>query len=96
MNHNTNLLQSLEHVAAGAPITRLGVSLIPLYTFGDRRPVATGPDSGLIIEERPSAEVPFLEATNRTANPGLLVSGQVVTGGLQTRVLNVKIGRVHV
>ena len=91
MNHNTNLLHSLEHVAAGAPITRLGVSLIPLYTFGDRRPVATGPDSGLIIEERPSAEVPFLEATNRTANPGLLVSGQVVTGGLQTRVLNVSV-----
>jgi hypothetical protein len=91
MNLNISPLHTLEHVAAGAPITRLGVSLIPLYTFGERRIVATGPDCGLTIEERPSAEVPFLEATNHSRHPGLLVSGQVVTGGLQTRVLNVSV-----
>lgn len=96
MNHTTNPLHTLEYAAIGGPIERVGISLIPVYLHGGTTPdaplhIATGIDSGIRIEEQHSANVPFLEATNPGDTPALLVSGQIVKGGLQTRILNVSV-----
>ena len=92
-------LPGLENASVGAPITRLGVSLIPVYLH--RRPtltdvdvaglIATGNNASVTIGEQPEAEVPTLLAENHGDALALLVSGQIVEGGLQTRVLNVSV-----
>ena len=51
----------------------------------------TGPTTGVIISERPDAEVPTLVAYNPTLSPVLLMEGETVTGGRQNRVLNVSV-----
>lgn len=84
-------LPTLDFAAVGAPITRVGVSLIPIYLHGAGLDIATGTAAGVQIGERPNAEVPTLEAANPGDRPALLVDGQVVEGGLQTRVLNVSV-----
>ena len=43
------------------------------------------------IEEQPDAVVEFLDATNTGHQNALLVSGQIVKGGWQTRVINVSV-----
>ncbi|MFZ9628610.1 MAG: ARPP-1 family domain-containing protein [Ilumatobacteraceae bacterium] len=93
----TAFLPHLDTAAIGAPITRVGVSLFPIYLPG--RPhlgptvttVTTGPGAPVEISERPDATVPTLVATNRADVPVLLVEGQIVEGGRQNRVLNVSV-----
>lgn len=82
---------TLEHAAIGRPITRCGVSLFPVYVHGPVLDIATGPSSGVVITEQPSAEVPTLVAENPTDRLVLLVAGETVVGGLQNRVLNVSV-----
>ena len=84
-------LPTLEHASVGAPITRGGVSLIPVYLHTAGLDIATGADASVQIGERPDAEVPTIQAANHGDRPALLVDGQVVEGGLQTRVLNVSV-----
>ena len=82
---------TLEHAAVGRPISRCGVSLFPVYVHGLQLDIATGPTSGVVISEQPSAEVPTLVADNPTDRPALLVAGETVVGGRQNRVLNVSV-----
>ena len=94
MSIMTAFLPHLDTAAIGAPITRVGVSLFPVYLPG--RPaggpgVVTGPDAPVEISERPDAMVPTLVATNHSDSPVLLVEGQIVEGGRQNRVLNVSV-----
>lgn len=94
MTNSISFLPDLETAAIGAPITRAGVSLFPVYLPGRPGPtssIATGPDAEVEISEQPNASVPSLRATNRSERPVLLVEGQVVRGGQQDRVLNVSI-----
>ena len=91
MNTPASVLQSLSTISVGAPITRLGVSLIPVYVHGPSVAIRTGRDVGAVITELPDAEVPTLLAQNPTPDPFLLVSGDVVEGGRQTRVLDVSV-----
>lgn len=91
MNAAATLSSTLDRVAVGAPITRVGVSLIPVYLHGARLDVATGPACGVVVAERQDATVPTLEAQNPGDRPALLVEGQVVEGGRQTRVLDVSV-----
>lgn len=92
-------LPGLEYASVGAPITRVGVSLIPIYihrpvvsTDADlARRISTGNGASVTIGEQPEAEVPTLLAENHGDALALLVSGQIVEGGLQTRVLNVSV-----
>lgn len=82
---------ALDHAAVGRPITRCGVSLFPVYLHGPQPDIVTGPDSGVVISEQPSAEVPTLVADNPSDRPALLVAGETVLGGKQNRVLNVSV-----
>jgi len=91
MPAHTALLPGLEHISVGAPINRLGISLIPVYLHGGTLDIATGAASNVSIAERPNAEVPTLVADNAGDRPALLVDGEIVEGGLQTRVINVSV-----
>ena len=83
---------NLERAAVGRPITRLGISLFPVYLAGNDLPeIATGPNSGLVIEESQAARVPSLEVTNPTNRPVLIPEGEQLIGGLQDRVLNTSV-----
>lgn len=83
-----NLLEAFE---VKAPTTHAGVTIFPV--FGGTplpSPVALA-DQGIVISEKESAEVPVLVATNTTDSPVLLLEGEVLHGGRQTRTLNVSV-----
>lgn len=80
---------NLDRASVGRPITRLGISLFPVYLPDNQLPdIATGRDSGLVIEELPASTVPFLQVTNPTSRAILIPEGEQIIGGLQDRVLN--------
>lgn len=84
-------LLALEHAAVGAPITRAGISLIPVYLHDARGvSIAAGGDD-VSISELDSADVPTITVTNSSAMPVLLVEGETVRGGQQDRTLNVSV-----
>ena len=64
MNTPASVLQSLSTISVGAPITRLGVSLIPVYVHGPSVAIRTGRDVGAVITELPDGAVLLL--TNQT------------------------------
>lgn len=83
---------NLERAAVGRPISRLGISLFPVYLLGNDLPeIATGPNSGLVIEELQASTVPSLEVANPTNRPILIPEGEQLVGGLQDRVLNTSV-----
>lgn len=85
------MLNILELASVGHPVTRMGVSLFPVYIRQHGQVITTGPAVGVHITERPDAEVPTLQVFNPTHNPVLLVEGETVTGGRQSRTLNVSV-----
>ncbi len=85
-------IPNLETAAVGRPINRLGISLFPIYLPVNTLPgIATGPTSGITINELPAASVPHLMVTNPTDRPILLVEGEPLVGGQQNRTLNVSV-----
>lgn len=83
----------LERAAIGRPITRLGASIFPLYLPGQPAPFSftTGISGDVTVSEKPNAEVPILQVTNREPLPVLIHEGQLLDGGRQTRTVNVSI-----
>ena len=81
----------LEGVAVGAPTNHNGVTLFPV-TGGTKVPdgITIGSE-GVTVSELESAEVPTLLVTNTTSTPVLLLEGEVLEGGRQTRTLNVSV-----
>ena len=89
---NQSALIDPNIITIGDPITRLGVSLFPLYLHANPLPkIATGPTSGYEIDELPDASVPTLTVINPTLGLVLLVEGQQFVGGDQNRTLNVSV-----
>lgn len=85
-------IPNLENASVGFPVTRLGVSFFPVYLRNNELPeIATGPESGLVIEELEKATVPTLRAKNPTDRPILLVEGEHFVGGDQNRASNVSL-----
>ena len=85
-------IPNLETAAVGRPITRLGISLFPVYLTANQLPeIATGPTAGIVLDELPAASVPQLVVTNPTEQPILLVEGEQFVGGRQNRTINVSV-----
>ncbi|MFZ4519571.1 MAG: ARPP-1 family domain-containing protein [Microthrixaceae bacterium] len=83
---------ALEHAAVGRPITRAGVSLVPVYLHqGLGAPVLTGAAAPVEITEDAAESVPSVTVTSSAAGPVLLVEGETVAGGLQQRTLDVSV-----
>ena len=82
-------IPQLDTLAVGAPITRLGVSLFPVYlAANDLPPIATGDASGLVVDELDQASVQALRVRNPGDRPVLVVEGEHFLGGKQNRALN--------
>lgn len=81
----------LETASVGYPITREWVSFFPVYIHQRPRLITTGAASGVTIQEAPEAQVPTIQVANDTGTPVLLVEGETVTGGRQSRMLNVSV-----
>ena len=85
-------IPTLEHAAVGRPLNRLGFSLFPVYLPpANLPPIATGPGSGLVVDELPNASAPTLSVTNPTDRAILLIEGESLVGGAQNRTLNVSV-----
>ena len=81
----------LEGLTIGAPATYNGVTVFPV-TGGTKVPDGLQIGSeGVTVSELESAEVPTLLVTNTTDQPVLLLEGEVLEGGQQTRTLNVSV-----
>lgn len=81
----------LETASVGAPITRAGISLMPLYLHQAAPQITSGERAGIQVTERPDATVPTLQFNNPTDHLALVPAGTVVTGGRQNRVVNVPV-----
>lgn len=81
---------ALDRVAVGAPITRLGVSLFPLYLH-QAAPDIAAPGGDVAIEELPDAAVPTVRFTNGAGLPVLVPAGSTISGGRQNRMVNVSV-----
>lgn len=85
-------IPNFETVALGSPITRLGISFIPVYLMDNTLPeIATGVDSGLVVNELENPDVGALVATNPTNRPTFVMQGEQLVGGDQNRTLNVSV-----
>jgi len=84
------LAPALDRVSVGAPITRLGVSLFPLYLH-QAAPEIAAPGDDVGIEELPSADVPTVRFVNGAGLPVLIPAGSTISGGLQNRMVNVSV-----
>jgi hypothetical protein len=80
----------LDRVAVGAPITRLGVSLFPLYLH-QAAPDIAAPGDDVAIEELADAAVPTVRFTNGAGAPVLVPAGSTISGGRQNRMVNVSV-----
>jgi hypothetical protein len=84
-------LALIEHAAVGAPVSRAGLSLFPVFLHQNAIP-DVGPRSiGIDIGEQADAEVSSLVVTNTGGRAVLLAEGEIVAGGLQHRTLNVSV-----
>ncbi len=82
-------LEGLDKAAVGLPITRRGISFMPVYLPANQLPnINTGPESGIEIGEARNAAVPKLVARNSTTTPILVVEGEHFVGGKQNRMVN--------
>jgi hypothetical protein len=87
-----SVIPQLETASVGRPITRQGVSLIPVYIHQILgQTIDTGRDAQVEIGEEQQEHVPVLTAVNRGALPVLLAEGETVNGGYQNRTLNVSV-----
>ena len=85
-------IPSLDTAAIGWPISRMGVSFFPVYLAANGLPaIATGKESGLIVDELDEPSVGALRVRNPGDKPVLLVEGEHFLGGKQNRAVNVTV-----
>jgi len=85
------MMNTLANASIGQPITRTGISLIPVYLHQLCPELLDAAAAGVMITERPDAEVPTLSVHNPSDRLVLVPGGMVVEGGWQNRVVNVPV-----
>ena len=84
-------ITAIKEATIGKPKTRLGTTIYPIF-LPDNTPknikIAT---DDLIVSELESASVPQIQVHNPTDSPLLIPAGKVLSGGRQTRTVNVSI-----
>ena len=84
-------ITAIKEATIGKPKTRLGTTIYPIF-LPDNSPkdikIAT---DELIVSELESASVPQIQVHNPTDSPLLIPAGKVLSGGRQTRTVNVSI-----
>jgi len=85
------LIPTLDTASVGAPLTRAGITVIPVYLHGDSPPAISADTTALTVTESPNASVPTLVITSTTGLPTLITEGEVLRGGQQDRVVNTSV-----
>ena len=85
------LIPTLDNASVGAPLTRAGISLIPVYLHGDNPPAVSADTGTLTVTEAPNANVPTLVITSAAGLPTLIAEGEVLRGGPQDRGVNTRV-----
>jgi len=84
-------ITALKEATIGKPKTRLGTTIYPIF-MPNKSPenikIAT---DDLVVSELESASVPQIQVHNPTDSPLLIPAGKVLSGGRQTRTVNVSI-----
>lgn len=87
----TALLTDITNFKPGAPTTVEGITLIPLFAPQGRGSRIKIAGDELVVSELPSPTVPQLQVHNPTGADLLIPAGKILSGGRQTRVVNVSI-----
>ena len=87
----TAYLNDITSLKPGAPITRGGVTLIPIFDPKQRGASIRIAGDELVVSELESPTVPELQVHNPTSHDLLIPAGRILSGGRQTRVVNVSI-----
>ena len=87
----TALLKDITALKPGAPVTRGGVTLIPIFAPAARASAIKIAGDELLVSELETPTVPQLQVHNPTAHDLLIPAGRILSGGRQTRVVNVSI-----
>ena len=84
-------ITAIKEATIGKPKTRLGTTIYPIF-LPDNSPknikIAT---DDLVVSELETASVPQIQVHNPTDSPLLIPAGKVLSGGRQTRTVNVSI-----
>lgn len=87
----TAFLTDITALKPGAPITRGGVTLILIFGPKQRGADIKVAGDELVVSELETPTVPELQVHNPTDNDLLIPAGRILSGGRQTRVVNVSI-----
>ncbi len=84
-------ITAIKEATIGKPKTRLGTTIYPIF-LPDNSPkdIKIAADE-LVVSELESATVPQIQVHNPTDSPLLIPAGKVLSGGRQTRTVNVSI-----
>lgn len=85
------LLADLTLLKPGVPITHQGITLIPIFAPQGRVSNIAIAGNDLVVSELPTPTVPQLQVHNPTDTEVLIPAGRILSGGRQTRVVNVSI-----
>ena len=85
------LLTDITSLKPGAPVTHEGITLIPIFAPEGRGSTIKIAGDELVVTELASPTVPQLQVHNPTPNDVLIPAGKILSGGRQTRVVNVSI-----
>lgn len=84
-------IPALADVAVGRPITRDGVSVVPVHLPGAVDVPVDPTNDHVVVTEADDATVPTITIANPGARPVLFVEGETVRGGQQDRSFNVSV-----
>ncbi len=87
----TALLTDITSLKAGTPVTHEGITLIPIFAPEGRGSKIKIAGDELVVTELATPTVPQLQVHNPTAHDLLIPAGKILSGGRQTRVVNVSI-----
>jgi len=84
-------ITAIKEANIGKPKTRLGTTIYPVFTPNDSPKNIKIATDDLVVSELESASVPQIQVHNPTDSPLLIPAGKVLSGGRQTRTVNVSI-----
>jgi hypothetical protein len=87
----TATLHDIAKFTIGAPTTRKGITFIPMFGPKDGGLSIKIAGDELVVSELETPTVPQLQVHNPTAHDVLIPAGRILSGGRQTRVVNVSI-----
>jgi hypothetical protein len=87
----TALLTDITSLKPGTPVTHEGITLIPIFAPEGRGSQIKVAGDELVVSELAAPTVPQLQVHNPTAHELLIPAGKILSGGRQTRVVNVSI-----